>query len=297
MGYLLILFTITLFSTLEVTGKLIGSNISPFAITAYRFLIGGLLILPFAIKSIKNRKQKLKFKDFAKLSVAGIINVTFAMLFLQLAVKYGEASISAILVSSNSIFVAIFSSLFFKEKLNKTKIISLILGVFGLTLIILQEHGSTSTASHPVLGIVFGCLAAISFGLYTVISKQYVKQYGNMITNSVSFLIGSFTLITISLFSGFDLTVAFTKSNMLLLSYLGIFVSGIAYLTFFEGLKRVPTTIGSMFFFLKPIIASILAYLLFGEKLTYIQMAGIVIVIIGVNLSVFKNLMDKSKTS
>ena len=295
MGYLLILFTIILFSTLEVTGKLIGSDISPFAITIYRFLIGGVLILPFAINQKRKSKLKLGVKDYLKLSTPGIINVTFAMLFLQLAVAYGEASISAILVSSNSIFVAIFASIIFKEKLTPTKIVSLMLGVFGLSLIIFQEHGSATTATNPVLGIVFGCLAAVSFGFYTVISKKYVQEYGNFVTNAVSFLIGALVLLVISLIAGFDVTFEPTTSNLLFIGYLGIFVSGLAYLTFFEGLKRVPTTVGAMFFFLKPIIASALAYFLFGETLTSIQLIGIGIVIVGVNISVIKNLSTKRK--
>ncbi len=293
MGYLLILFTIVLFSTLEVTGKLIGNDISPFAITIYRFLIGGLLILPFAIK--QGKKNKIKLVDLLKLSVPGIINVTFSMMFLQLAVSYGEASISAILVSSNSIFVAIFSSLFYKEKLTPIKITSLFLGVTGLSIIILQEHGSETSASHPILGIIFGCLAAVSFGLYTVISKSYVKKYGNFVTNATSFLMGALVLLLVSLLAGFDVTLEATSSNLMLIGYLGIFVSGIAYLTFFEGLKRVPTTVGAMFFFLKPIIASFLAYLIFKETLTPLQFLGIAIVIIGVNLSVIKNLINKRK--
>ncbi len=297
MGYLLILFTIILFSTLEVTGKLIGANISPFAITLYRFLIGGIFMLPFALKQQKEEKRNLSGREVFKLSVPGFINVSISMLFLQLAVHYGEANISAILISSNSVFVAIFSFLILKERLSIYKIIGLLIGLVGITIIILNHHSSSQTAINAPLGVLFACIASVSFGFYTVISKKYIKEYGNVLTNAISFLGGSLLLAIISLIVGFDISMEMSSKNILFISYLGIFVSGIAYLTYFAGLKRVATVVGSSFFFLKPAIASLLAYFIFKETLTTWQIVGIIIVILGVNLEVIRDILNKKKPS
>lgn len=297
MGYLLILFTIILFSTLEVTGKLIGADISPFAITLYRFLIGGLFMLPFAYKQGKEQERKLSGRVIFKLSVPGFINVSISMLFLQLAVHYGEANISAILVSSNSVFVAIFSFLILKEKLSLYKILGLTLGLAGIIMIIMNYQvpaGDKSVINAP-LGVLFACIASVTFGLYTVISKKYIKEYGNVVTNAISFLGGSLLLALISLIAGFDISIELTGKNILFISYLGIFVSGIAYLTYFAGLKKVATVVGSSFFFLKPAIASILAYFIFKETLTFWQIVGIGVVIVGVNLQVIRDVINRRK--
>ncbi len=295
MGYLLILFTIVLFSTLEVTGKLIGADISPFAITLYRFLIGGIFMLPFAIRQQKEKKVKLVAKEIFKLSVPGFINVSISMLFLQLAIYYGEANISAILISSNSVFVAIFSFFMLKEKLSVYKISGLVIGIIGIIIVIINHQVSNREVLNASLGIIFACIASVSFGFYTVISKKYIRDYGNVVTNSISFLGGSLLLAVLSLIMGFDISMDFTGKNILFILYLGIFVSGLAYLSYFAGLKKVATVVGSSFFFLKPAIASILAYLIFHETLTSWQIMGIVIVIIGVNLEVIRDVMNKRK--
>lgn len=297
MGYLLILFTIILFSTLEVTGKLIDADISPFAITLYRFLIGGIILLPFAIKQQKDKKKNLSGKEIFKLSVPGFINVSVSMLFLQLAVHYGEANISAILISSNSVFVAIFSFLILKEKLSIYKILGLLIGLIGITVIILNHHSSSHTALNAPLGVFFACIASVSFGFYTVISKKYIKDYGNVVANTVAFFGGSLLLAVVSLIAGFDISIALTPKNILFVSYLGIFVTGIAYLTYFAGLKKVATVVGSSFFFLKPAIASILAYFIFKETLTTWQIVGIIVVIVGVNLEIIRDLINKRKVN
>lgn len=295
MGYLLVLFTIILFSTLEVTGKLIGSSISPYAVTLYRFLIGGMLMLPFAIRQKRSLKRKIAPREFLKLSVPGFINVTISMLFLQLAIYYGEANISAVIVSSNSVFVAIFSYFILKEKMTLYKTLGLLLGLTGIVIIIMNHQVSSLDVKNAPLGIIFACIASVTFGLYTTISKKYVHEYGNVLTNTISFLSGAAMLALVSLMFGFDLSFEFTTSNVLLLGYLGVFVTGIAYLTYFAGLKRVSTVAGASFFFLKPAFASILAFFIFEETLSFMQIIGIVIVIIGVNLQVIRDIINRKR--
>jgi len=48
-----------------------------------------------------------------------------------------------------------------------------------------------------------------------------------------------------------------------------------------------------MFFFLKPAIASILAYIIFKERINGIQIFGIIIIIFGINIENIRNLIKK----
>ena len=116
-NYFFCFLGILLFATLEIAGKLIGENISPTAITAYRFLLGSLLLLFPAIHQWKKLPQKIGVRDWLKMAYPGCLNVGIAMFSLQLSIYYGKASMAAILISSNSIFVAIFAALILKEKL------------------------------------------------------------------------------------------------------------------------------------------------------------------------------------
>jgi len=282
MSYLYIFFTVFLFSTLEVTGKLIGADFSPVAITAFRFLLGGIFFLPLAILQIRKERLRLKLKDVALMGALGVLNVVIAMLCLQYAIYYGEASVSAILISVNPIFVAFFAYLILQENMKLSKILGLLFGLLGVFLIIRSESQTPSAAINPLFGVVFGLIASVTFGLFTVLAKKYSLRYGVMVMNCVSFFVGSFVLILLALCFGVNLTFDPTIQNISFIAYLGFFVSGIAYLAYFEGLKKVPTGIGAMFFFLKPILASVLAFIFFKEQLTVWQYVGIAIVFWGI---------------
>lgn len=295
MGYIFAFMAILIWSTLEVTGKLIGNDINAYAITVWRFLIGGIVLIPLMIPKLKKDKIKLKFLDILKLTYPGILNVAISMLFLQLAIYYGEASTTAAIISANSIFVAIISFFILKEKISPLRLLGLFLGIIGMIAIMSKDSSQIATAKNNTLGIVFGILAAVTFAFYTVINKKYAKNYGVITSNTVSFIMGAIILAIGSLAFGIDLTFEPSTKNILMVLYQGIIITALAYVIYFEGLKRISTTAGSMFFFLKPVLAAIFAYFALNEVLSTIQIFGIIIIVLGVNIEKIINLFKQTK--
>ncbi len=283
-AYFSCFLAILFFSTIEVVGKGIGNNISPLAITFYRFLIGAVIILPFALKTQKARLLSLKSKDFFIISLTGVLNIVLSMMFLQLAIYYGKASLSAIIISTNPLFVSIFALYILKEKLPVYKMIGLFVGLAGIALIILGEKGIFMGSRNVVLGIIFSILASITFGLYTVVSKKAVHHYGNYLFITVSFFAGTLILLAAGLILRTDFSIKGGYINYLYLIYLGIFVTGLAYIFFFKGLSKLPAANGSMFFFLKPVIASLLAVYFLNEEIYSLQIGGIILIVVSIGL-------------
>ncbi|MBN2830048.1 MAG: DMT family transporter [Candidatus Cloacimonetes bacterium] len=271
MAYILCLITILFFSTLEVTGKLIGANISPASITAYRFIIGAVVLAPMAIGELKKRHIKLTSKEFIGIGIPGILNVAVSMFLLQLSIYYGKAFLSAIIISINPIFTSISAHIILKEKMPPRVIIAQVFSILALIGIVLQEKELLAGSRDLALGIGFALMAALTFALYTVLSKRQVKLHGSYVFNSLSFFIGAVVLFLGTVISGNTISFAPTIRNIGFLLYLGIFVTGFAYFLFFTALKKLPTGVGASFFFLKPVIAGILAYIFLSEKVTHIQ--------------------------
>lgn len=283
-SYLYCFLAVLFFSTNELVGKFIGDGISPTMITIVRFLIGFLVLFPVLILEQKRKKRKLSLSDLYQISLPGVINVVGAMLFLQLAVYYGKASTSAILISSNPIFVFFLAPLILKEKLSTGRLAGMLLGLAGIILVIRGDIPNLVSGSDPTLGFVYSLLASFTFALFTVLAKKQVIRYGNVRFNTISFLIGSLILLLVSLILRLDLTFQITGPNLIYIAYLGLFVTVAAYLFYFAGLKNVSTTTGSMIFFLKPFLASLLSWLLLDEQITAIQFLGIILIIGGIYL-------------
>ncbi|MHB1395045.1 MAG: DMT family transporter [Clostridia bacterium] len=128
-----------------------------------RFFIGGITLLPFVLRT----KDNITKKDLLFLLGLGILNIVISMGSLQLAISTGKASTSAILISSNPIFVLMFSSIFLKEKVSKDKIVCLLFGILGITLIIYKGNSAGDTLISLMLALL-ASLTSLTFGLYTV---------------------------------------------------------------------------------------------------------------------------------
>ncbi|MGB4754674.1 MAG: EamA family transporter [Fervidobacterium sp.] len=266
-AYLYLLFTLIAFSSIEVSSKPLMGTVDPFFMTAFRFLVGGLVLMFFVDKQIET-------KDLLPLTLIGALNGILSMTSLQLSVAHSNASTAATLVASNPIFVSLFALLILKEKHTIRRYIGIALGFVGL---IVFSLGMISGDSW--LGIFYGVVAAVTFGLYTVLMGKYMKKYTPVSVTAYSTLISSLIYIAILALSGHFYVPSIGISEWGILIYLGVVVTGLAYLTYFKVIELIGTAQSSRVFFLKPIVATLFAVILLGESLSVAKIVGMLIVL------------------
>jgi len=248
-------------------------------------------MLPFALREVRKRKSRIKAQDYLGFALVGVLNVCISMLFLQFSIFYGKANLAALIVSSNPLFVTIFAAALISETITKLQIIELAIGLTGLILIILGESEAILSSANLGMAIIFGLIASTTFALSTVYSKKLVVQLGNMITLCSAFFMGSATLLIFSLLTHKALFFTPTLKNIGLMLYLGIFVSGIAYILYFNAMKVIGAARASMYFFLKPAFACTLAWLIHNEMLESVQLVGIVLIMLSLSRKYFASLI------
>jgi len=279
-GIIFILITALAFSTMEIVGKMISTEFNPFQITFIRFLIGGLILLPLALMEKSKRSMTFGVKDYGFFILSGFLAITVSMTFFQLAIIYTKASIVAVIFSTNAIFTIPLANMMLKEKIHSRMILSVIASVVGILLIF-----NPFSVSADIKGIVYAVIAAVTFSIYTVVNKTKIEKYGGLILNCFSFLIGDALLLIILLFYKIPLFSGLNSSNIWEILYLGIFVTGIGYLSYFEGIKRTSAITGSMVFFIKPALAPMLSLAILHEKITLNTGLGIICIVFGAFIS------------
>lgn len=248
-GILYVLITAILFVTLEPVSKLIASDVNPYAITFWRFIIGSVVLIPLAIAKIKKEKIHISVKDLAIMTLLGILFICISMISLQLGVKKADSpSIIAIIFSSNSIFTIIFAMFILKEKPNKNKIVALVLGAIGVIAC------ADLSAGTNIESVLLGVFAALTFSLYTVLSQKFTKKFGGIIQTTVAFLMGSIILLIALLVLKTDISFPMDVSTVGILVYLGILVTGVGYGCYFKAIEKGGPIMASLAFFIKPIL-------------------------------------------
>lgn len=276
-GYLFLFNTIFFFSTYEVVNKIIIGKVDAFQVNFIRFLIGGLILLVYAYFK---KEAAISLKDFGLCTIIGVINVVISMSFINmsLCVEGASAAVTAVLFSCNPIFVAIFASIFEGESLEVKKIVALALGIIGTVLISFNKmHFDVNSLLSPL----FAVLSALFFGLYTVMGRKVTTRIGSLRMNAYSFIGGSIVLWFFLLFMKRPI-LQFDYSVIGWVFYLALFVTGLAYLTYFKGLAYIGAGKGSLLFFLKPVIATGLAVAFLNEIVNILMIIGMILILLGI---------------
>jgi drug/metabolite transporter (DMT)-like permease len=173
----------------------------------------------------------------------------------------------------------LFASFILGEKLSIKKISGLVVGLVGVFIALLND-GSFNQGEF-YLGALLLLLGAISFAIFTVLTKKIIFRLGNLVTNAFSFLLGCLAIIPMLAANG-QAVLTFDLCVLPQILYLSIMVTGVGYLCYFKALSMLDTSLGSMTFFLKPILASIFAAFFLHETITFNLMIGIAIVVLSV---------------
>lgn len=281
MNYLFLLFTILAFSTMEVVGRSVHMQMGPFFMTFARFFLGTLFILPFFIAKRDNisRLRNIPIREIITILSIGILNVFFSMGALQIAVHNGNASIPAILISSNPLFIYLINGIR-KKSFDKDLITKLCAGIIGITCIVI--FSPSHNFKNPLIAFVFSFAASIMFAAYTIMARNYVNKYGNLFVTFISFAGGTLIYIPFIFIFGEHNALSITSSGLLSLLYMGIIITGAGYLSYFKGLKALSVERGSMVFFLKPVFAVILSVFFLSESINIYQILSIALVLYAV---------------
>jgi drug/metabolite transporter (DMT)-like permease len=275
-GHLYLAVTIVLFSTYEVVGRTLTGLIDPFQVNFLRFFFGGLLLLPLAIRDLRRRRSGLLcFKDFVLLALLGILNVALSMNLIQFGINLTQANLSAVIFSSNPLFVALAASLLLGECLSITKLAGILTGLAGMCLTV---SGVVTPGKGFYAGIALLLLSAATYGIYTVAGKSITLRLGSLAMNACSFLFGSLSLVPVLALRHTPL-FTFNPSIWPQLLYLTVLVTAVAYYCYFVGLSMLDTSLGAAVFFFKPPLASLLAAAVLGEQLTPGLIFGMILVV------------------
>lgn len=274
--HVFIILTALIFSTLELTGKIIGGQLNAFQVTFIRFTIGALILIPFAIRDIKEKKIYFNAKDFLFLTIEGILCIPVSMALLQLSVYYTKASTAAVVFCINPVFTIPFAYFILKEKINKQTIYSMIVSLLGVIVIF-----NPLKLSYDIKGMIIALIAAVTFSLYSVLSKKHIKKYGGYVFNCFSFILGSIVLFIILLIFKNPILKGITVRNLSILIYMGIVITGIGYILFLYTIEKTSAVSASAVFLLKPAIAPMLAFIFIKEHIAVNGFIGIILIIFG----------------
>ncbi len=281
---------------MEIALKSAGNAFNPIQLNLIRFFIGGLILLPIALRALHKQSHRLTGRDWALFALTGLVCVIISMTLYQLAISVDEASTVAVLFSCNPVFALIFSYLILHERLGRANLIAVVVSIVGLVVIVNPAH-----LTNPV-GLALAIGSALTFGLYSIVSRwgSVRHHFNGIIMTCFTFLAGSAELLAIMLlthvpavagglrqvswtrqFAAMPILQNVSLQYFWILFFIGVCVTGGGFAFYFLAMERSDVSTASLVFFIKPGLAPIMAAVLIHEKILTNTIVGIVIILIG----------------
>jgi len=272
------LVTVFLWASAFPAVKYLLDYYSPTSILVFRFLVASVTII--AVILIKRVKLPDK-KDVPLFALAGFLGIFLYFLLFNYGVNLVPSGVSSFLIASAPVFATLFSIFILKEKVKLLSWIGILVSFCGLMLV----TASQMSGFIMNVGVILLIGASISTSLYTIIQRKLVKKYTPFEAAAYSVLFGTFfTLVFLP-----DLIREFPQVPIainIIPLYLGIFPAAIAYLAWSYALAKARSTAHvTMFMYLVPFLATLLAFFFIGEHITLFAFIGGVVIIAGMLIS------------
>jgi len=255
-------------------------------VSVWRFTLGGLALLLVALSRSGTRDLITPLRhDPVPVIGLSIFGMAFAQFLFHWALDYASVVQVATLVTTMPIFVVFVVRLVEGTPVTAPKIVSGIGAFLGCLLlltdgVIHKVDGDVNTL--PGILLALGCAFIGAF--YLVLVRPYIKTYGAIRMTTYTFALGApFLWLVCGLAWGIwvnPLTLFDRPPGQAgALITLGIWNTCIGFILWLWGLGHVPDPArGNYLFFLKPVIAAVLAFFILGSHITVTQILAIVAV-------------------
>lgn len=276
--YIAVLIGVLAISTSAILVKL-AVGVPASMIAFYRLFFAIVMMAPFVLTKYRHQFQRITRTDWLLALCAGVFLALHFILWFE-SLNYTSVASSVVLVSMQPIFAFIGTYIFFQERFSPGAIISMIITVLGSIII---SWGDFQVSFGNLFGDILALLGALTMTVYFLLGQQARRRVSFMTYTFIVYLISTLTLFVynVALQEQF---FTYSANHWLLFILLAIVPTFLGHSLFNWALRWLSTSVISMATVFEPIGASILAYFILDERISYSQWLGGTIVIFGLFL-------------
>jgi len=225
--------------------------------------------------------RSLGLKAFLPLAALGLFQAFYQGSYL-LAVDLTGAGIATLIsLCLPPVLVAILAAPLLGEKPNLLTVIAALAAIAGTGMLVVSDMDTAG--SLRLAGILMALLAAAVYTGFTLTSRYNSAGTPVFTTAFICFATAALLLLPVVAFSGgFEGLDTLGLKHWLMIVYIGVVPTCIGYVSFFSGIKTTPATLSSIIVTLEPLFVALLAWVILGEVLGPVGIAGALILTIAV---------------
>lgn len=289
-SYLLAIIACLLWSTAFVGIKLGIHYTTPLNFAGTRFLLSGLMVLPFAGK-LKDSIRYIR-NNFSYVLVVGLFQTFLLYALFYTGINMAPASLTAIIVGGGPLFVALLAHFtIHDDKLSVKKTVSILAGISGILIIAADKYDIDWEKGKEFWGLIILVIANIAGSYGNILVSKGKRNIKPVTLNAAQQISGGIGILLLSLVAEDHTYGMKPTAYYISLLYLS-FLSATAFSIWFVLLKRPGIKVSeiNIWKFLIPVFGAILSWIILpDEKPALIPVIGMLLIAFSLILLNYNN--------
>ncbi len=271
-GMVLLIGTGVLWGTIGVASKGVfeHSALDAVSVTWFRTLMASPICILAVWLSGGRKLLNFSRPDLIRMIGLGIALILYQWLYLAAIEQIGVTATTLISLCGAPVIVAILSVLVLHEPLSQPQLIALVGALIGTGLLI-GRPPEMEGGSGP-LGVLFALGCALGIAIHAMGSRSVAGRIHPLVVLAIGFSVGAIVLAPFVFARGLHPDA--DPTAWALLVYLATVPSFVAYFFYQRGLRDVPASMATIVTLIEPLIAAVLAWFFFDERLGWLGFAG-----------------------
>jgi drug/metabolite transporter (DMT)-like permease len=252
---------------------------TPLHFAGKRFMLSGLMILPFTVKP--GRYLEMIIANWKVVTIVTILQTLVNYVLFYLGMDLVPGALGAVIVGSQPLVTAVVAAMMHKEdKLTRSKVITIIIGISGVILISAGRQALKIGGAAELAGVGMILVANVATSIANVIVSLRTKALNPLVLSSFSLGSGGLVIYLLSFAVEGTVHPKMPAEYWLDLVWLS-FMSASAFSIWFRLLQRPEVKVSelNLWKFIIPVIGAILSWLIVpGENPEWITITGMIII-------------------
>ena len=249
----------------------------------WRFALAAPLLLA-ACRLWGRKEPRFEWRDLPKIAGLSAVGIFLMSNLSFYAVRYTTNINVTIIMTASAVLIGLIAFLG-GTKVTKRQWVAIATGLLGVGFITIamNRHERDFSVWAHMGGVGLATLGSLSWAVYTVYGGPMVAKYGGLRTTAWAIWIGVIMQAPVALLGGAG--QAPKGGDWAVLVYLGVVPTALAFTTWFMALKYVDVTTLGMTQYVGPILNATLAWLLLGERILWMHVAGAALIFAGLHFA------------
>ena len=265
-----------LWGTSFIAGKIAYNMFDPSLVVALRYIFASIILSPVTISFMRQEKETINKKDFFMLILLGILTYPLTSMLQFIGLSFTSASSATTIIGIEPIMITMIGFIFFKEKTSPIVFFLGIIAFLGVALTV----GVSALENVSFFGCFLVFLSTIVVSFWVQLSKKVLTKISSNYYTALTIQLGTLFALPIMLFLVKSWEIYYSLKGLIALLYLVVGCSIGAGWFWNKGLERSEASKSGIFLALEPVFGILFAVLILGEKLNFLSIIGIVLVVL-----------------